>query len=129
MNIPSDLKYTKTHEWIKLEANGTALIGITDHAQDLLGDIVFVELPTIGKRITAGDECGVIESVKAAADIYAPISGEVVAINDQLSGAPETINKNAYGAWIFKVKPTNSGELTALLNATDYKKTVDSETH
>jgi glycine cleavage system H protein len=124
MNVPADLKYTATHEWVRTEADGTMAVGITEFAQDALGDIVYVELPKIGQALTAGKDCAVIESVKAAGDIYAPISGEVVAINESLSDAPQSVNEDAYGAWLFKVKPTNVADVNALLSAEDYAKNI-----
>lgn len=129
MNIPANLKYTSTHEWARLEKDGTVTIGITDHAQDLLGDMVFVETPSIGKKITAGKECGVVESVKAASDIYAPISGEVIAINSDLESAPEKINTAAYDAWMFRIKPDNQKDLDSLLDSAGYQNVIDNEAH
>ncbi len=120
MNIPADLKYSKTHEWARVEADGTLSVGITDHAQEMLGDIVFVEPPEVGRKLAAGAECAVVESVKAAADIYAPVSGEVVAVNATLGDAPQSINQDAYGAWIFRLKPGNADELGSLLDAAAY---------
>jgi len=111
MDIPTNLKYTKSHEWVRLEDDGTATIGITQHAQELLGDMVFAEIPQVGRNLKQGEECAVVESVKAAADVYAPISGEVTAVNAELESAPEKINQDAYAAWLFKVKPTNTSEL------------------
>lgn len=122
MNVPADLKYTKSHEWVKLEADGTATVGITDHAQEALGDIVFLELPEAGRQLNAGQECAVVESVKAASDIYAPIAGEVVARNDAAIDAPESVNQDAYAAWLFKIKPANPGDLGSLLDAAAYEK-------
>ncbi|MEO8837106.1 MAG: glycine cleavage system protein GcvH [Herbaspirillum sp.] len=122
MNLPVDLKYNDSHEWIRTEADGTLTVGITEFAQDSLGDVVFVELPTIGQVISAGKECAVVESVKAASDIYAPVSGAVVAINESLSDAPEQINANAYEAWLFKLQPSDAAELDKLLDATAYAK-------
>jgi len=129
MSIPTDLKYTDSHEWAKVGSDGTVTVGITDHAQDRLGDLVFVENPPIGKSVRKGDECGVVESVKAASDIYAPISGEVVAVNDALSGSPELINEDAYAAWMFKLKPSNPAELDSLLEAAAYEKLIAAEEH
>ncbi len=125
MSIPSELKYTKSHEWAKLEADGTVTVGITDHAQEALGDIVFLELPDTGRSLKAGEECAVVESVKAASDIYAPVSGEVLARNDAAIDAPESVNQDAYAAWLFKLKPANSAELGALLDAAAYAKVAD----
>lgn len=127
MSIPADLKYSDTHEWIRLEPDGSATIGITHHAQDLLGDIVFVENPAVGRKLRKGEECGVVESVKAASDIYAPLSGEVVAVNGELETAPEKINADAYGAWMFRLKPTDKAELAGLLEASAYAKMVEAE--
>ncbi|MBI1889291.1 MAG: glycine cleavage system protein GcvH [Burkholderiales bacterium] len=124
MNVPAELKYTATHEWVRTEADGTMAVGITEFAQDALGDIVYVELPKIGQALTAGKDCAVIESVKAAGDIYAPISGEVVAINESLSDAPQSVNEDAYGAWLFKVKPANAADVNSLLSAEDYAKNI-----
>jgi glycine cleavage system H protein len=122
MNNPADLKYTESHEWVRTEADGSLAVGITDFAQDALGDVVFVELPKIGQMVEAGKECAVVESVKAASDIYAPLGGEVVAINEALADAPEQINADAFGAWLFKLKPANLGELDRLLDAAAYAK-------
>jgi len=124
MNVPAELKYTASHEWVRVEADGTMAVGITEFAQDALGDIVYVELPKIGQALTAGKDCAVIESVKAAGDIYAPVSGEVVAINESLSDAPESVNADAYGAWLFKLKPSNAADVNALLSAADYAKNI-----
>jgi len=120
MNIPSNLKYTKSHEWVRVEADGTVTIGITDHAQELLGDLVFVELPDVGKELAAEQEAAVVESVKAASDVYAPIAGTVTAVNDAVPDAPESVNQDAYAAWLFKMKPANAGDVDALLDATSY---------
>lgn len=122
MNAPATLKYTASHEWVKLEADGTITVGITDHAQEALGDIVFLELPEPGRRLDAGKECAVVESVKAASDIYAPVAGEVVARNDAATDAPENINKDAYGTWLFKLKPANAADLDGLLDAAAYER-------
>lgn len=129
MSNPGNLKYTASHEWIKTEADGTITVGITDHAQELLGDIVFVEAPAAGRRLKAREECAVVESVKAAADVYAPVSGEVLAANGELDTAPEKINSDPYGAWIFKMKPDNAADVAALLDAAAYQAVVDSEAH
>ena len=125
MNIPADLKYTESHEWVRAEADGTVTVGITEYAQDALGDIVFVELPKVGKSYTAGDDAAVVESVKAASDIYAPVSGEVVAVNEDVASAPESINTDAYAAWLFKIKPTDAGAIDGLLDAAAYGKTTE----
>src|SRR5450830_1564130 len=120
-DIPADLRFAESHEWARLEADGTVTVGISDHAQEALGDVVFVELTEIGKVFAAGDTAGVVESVKAASDIYSPVSGEVIAINEDLSGSPELLNTEPYSAWIFKVKPGNIAELEKLLDAAAYK--------
>jgi glycine cleavage system H protein len=125
MNIPTDLKYTESHEWVRLEADGTLTVGITEYAQDALGDIVFVELPQVGKAFTAGDDAAVVESVKAASDIYAPVSGTVVAVNQPVADAPDSINQDAYGAWLFKLKPNDAGAINGLMDADAYGKTTD----
>lgn len=122
MSVPADLKYTASHEWARLEADGTVTVGITDHAQEALGDIVFLELPEIGRQVEAGRECAVVESVKAASDIYAPVAGEVVAKNDAAVDAPESVNQDAYAAWLFKLKPANPADLDGLLDAIAYEK-------
>ena len=122
MNIPADLKYTESHEWVRAEADGTLTVGITEYAQDALGDIVFVELPKVGKSYTAGDDAAVVESVKAASDIYAPVSGEVVAVNDSVADAPDSINQDAYSAWLFKIKPSDANAINGLLDAAGYGK-------
>ena len=124
MNIPQDLHYTESHEWIRKEADGTITVGITDHAQEALGDIVFLQLPEVGKAVNAGDACAVVESVKAASDIYAPLSGEVIANNDEAVSAPESVNSDAYNSWLFKIKPADISKLDALLSADAYAKTI-----
>ena len=129
MNIPGNLKYTASHEWVRLEDDGTVTVGITDHAQSLLGDMVFVETPEVGRKVSKGEECAVVESVKAASDVYAPISGEIVAINSDLDGSPEKINEDAFSAWMFKIKPDNASDLGALLDAAAYQSVVESEAH
>ncbi len=129
MTAPANLKYTKSHEWIKQEADGTVTIGITHHAQEMLGDLVFVESPAVGRKLKQGEECAVVESVKAAADVYAPLSGEVVAANAELADAPEKINADAYAAWMFKLKPDNPAELGGLLDAAAYQAIADAEKH
>ncbi len=120
MNVPANLKYTKSHEWVRAEADGTITVGITDHAQELLGDLVFVELPEVGKALAAEQEAAVVESVKAASDVYAPIAGTVTAVNDAVVDAPESVNQDAYAAWLFKLQPANAGDLAALLDAAAY---------
>jgi glycine cleavage system H protein len=122
MNIPADLKYTESHEWVRTETDGTLTVGITEYAQDALGDIVFVELPKVGKTFTAGDDAAVVESVKAASDIYAPVSGEVVEVNQAVADAPDSINSDAYSAWLFKLKPTDANATAGLLDADAYGK-------
>lgn len=127
---PADLKYTKSHEWVRREADGTLTVGITDHAQDLMGDLVYVELPEAGKQVTAAKECAVVESVKAASDVYAPVSGEIIAANTALADSPETINKDPYGeGWMFKIRPSNAEELNSLFDAGVYDAQVASEKH
>lgn len=119
-NVPADLKYVKSHEWLRIETDGSVTIGITDHAQQALGDLVFVEVPEIGRTLGEGESCAVVESVKAASDVYAPIAGEVVAVNDALGANPDLINQDAYGeGWIFRVKP--SAALDGLMSAADYE--------
>jgi len=125
MNIPADLKYTESHEWVRLETDGTLTVGITEYAQDALGDIVFVELPQVGKAFTAGDDAAVVESVKAASDIYAPVSGTVTAVNQPVADAPDSINSDAYGAWLFKLQPNDANAINGLLDADAYGKATD----
>ena len=120
MKIPSDLKYTATHQWVKVEPDGTVTVGITDHAQEQLGDVVFVQPPEIGRRVKRGDACAVVESVKAASDIPAPLSGEIVEISAQAGDAPETLNREPYRAWLFRIRPSESSELALLLDAAAY---------
>jgi glycine cleavage system H protein len=122
MNIPADLKYTESHEWVRAEADGTITVGITEYAEDALGDIVFVELPKVGASFTAGDDAAVVESVKAASDIYAPVSGEVVAVNQAVADAPESINADAYSAWLYKMKPNDPAAINGLMDAAGYGK-------
>jgi len=124
MNVPSQLKYTSTHEWIRNEGDGTIAVGITDHAQEALGDLVFIELPKPGRVVAAGEACAVVESVKAASDIYAPVAGSIVAANDQVVASPELINADAYSHWLYKLKPASMGDLDALLDATGYTTSV-----
>lgn len=125
---PSELKYAATHEWARLELDGTVTVGITDHAQDALGDVVFVELPELENNLDAGDEAGVVESVKAASDIYAPVSGEVIGVNGRLENEPEMVNSDPYNdGWFYKIKPTDVAELEALLSAEDYAMQCESE--
>ena len=120
-NIPAELKYVSSHEWLRTEADGTVTVGITEHAQELLGDIVFIELPEVGTELAADEQAGVVESVKAASDVYAPITGEIVAVNDALVSAPEIANSDPYGdGWFFKIKPANTADWDGLLSAEQY---------
>ena len=119
-NIPADLRFAESHEWARLEADGTVTVGISDHAQEALGDVVFVELAEVGATFEAQGQAGVVESVKAASDIYSPVAGEVIAVNEELGGSPELLNSNPYEAWIFKLKPSNPAELDKLLDAAGY---------
>ena len=129
MSIPADLKYTPSHEWVRVEADGTLTVGITHHAQDLLGDMVFIENPAPGRTLAKGEECAVVESVKAASDVYAPVAGEVIAANGDVEASPEAVNKDAYAAWMFKIKPANPADVNELLDAAAYQKLVESEAH
>ena len=122
MNVPNGLKYTDTHEWLRREDDGSVAIGITDHAQEALGDLVYIELPAVGREVTAGEACAVVESVKAASDVYAPIAGEIVASNDALSGSPEVVNEDAYVAWLFRIRPSNADALASFMDADAYQK-------
>ena len=124
MNDPGNLRYTASHEWLKSEADGTVTIGITDHAQEALGDLVYVELPALGRAVAAAEACAVVESVKAASDIYAPVAGEVVAVNAALSGTPEVVNEDAYAAWLFKLKPADPAAAGKLLDAAAYEAAI-----
>jgi glycine cleavage system H protein len=124
MNVPAELKYTATHEWIRAEPDGTLTIGITDHAQQSLGDLVFIELPVPGRNVAAGEACAVVESVKAASDIYAPVAGTIVAANDQVVASPETVNADAYGRWLYKLRPAKPGDVAGLLDAAAYGASV-----
>lgn len=127
-NIPADLKYASTHEWVRDEGDGTFTVGISEHAQELLGDMVFVELPDVGDKVATGDDIAVAESVKAASDIYAPMTGEVVAVNEDLEDAPETVNNDPYGdGWLFRIKADDSGELDNLLDANTYEASLDED--
>ncbi len=126
-NIPSELRYAASHEWARLEADGSVTVGISDHAQEALGDVVFVELPELGKRLAAGQEAGVVESVKAASDIYSPISGEVIAVNEALTDSPENVNTDPYGSWFYKLQPSNAAELDKLLDAAGYQAACDAD--
>lgn len=125
-NIPTELKYASSHEWVRNEGDGTFTVGISDHAQGLLGDMVFIDLPDVGDEVEAGEDCAVGESVKAASDIYAPISGEVVAINEELEDSPELVNSDAFGeGWLFRVKASDESELEALLDAAAYGESIE----
>ena len=125
---PNELKYASSHEWASLEEDGTVSVGISDHAQEALGDVVFVELPEVGTVLAAGDDAGVVESVKAASDIYAPVGGEVIGINEQLEDEPEMVNTDPYNdGWFFKLRPSDANELEALLSAGDYQQQCDEE--
>lgn len=128
--IPDELKYTKSHEWVRVEKDGTVTVGITDHAQDLLGDMVYVELPEPGRKVKAAQECAVVESVKAASDVYSPVSGEVVAINEAIADSPELVNKSPYGeGWMMRIRPAAAGEIDGLLDSDGYRAEVESEGH
>jgi len=124
MTIPDNLKYTATHQWVRAEADGTATVGITFHAQEQLGDVVFVQHPAMGRKVKRGENCAVVESVKAASDIPAPIAGEIVAINPAVADAPERLNQDPYAAWLFRIRPVNPLELGKLLDAAAYSKMV-----
>jgi glycine cleavage system H protein len=125
-NVPNELKYRDSHEWVREEADGTFTVGITEHAQELLGDMVFVDLPDVGATFAAGDDCAVAESVKAASDIYAPLSGEIVAVNEELADAPELVNSEPYAAgWLFRIKASDVSELDSMLDADAYKGAID----
>ena len=124
--IPGDLKFLSSHEWARIEDDGTVTVGISDHAQDLLGDIVFVELPEVGKTVATEGEAAIVESVKAASDVYSPLSGEIIAVNDLLEASPEIINDSPYDeGWFFKIKPDNLDELADLLDAESYADTCE----
>ncbi len=123
MNVPNDRKYTASHEWVRTEPDGTLAIGITDHAQTELGDLVFIELPAVGRKLAAGEACAVVESVKAASDVYAPVAGEVTAANEALKAAPELVNQDAYAAWLWRMRPAEAA-LAGLLDAVAYEKSI-----
>lgn len=127
MTTPAELKYSSEHTWLKQEADGSVLVGITDHAQETLGDLVYVEAPAIGRQVKKDEACGIVESVKAASDVHTPVSGEVVAINPELADAPEKINADAYAAWIFRLKPSHLAEFEHLLDAAAYQKLAGAE--
>ncbi|PWK53777.1 glycine cleavage system protein GcvH [Pleionea mediterranea] len=127
-DIPSELKYASSHEWARLEDDGSVVVGISDHAQELLGDVVYVELPEMDAEVAAGDEVAVVESVKAASDIYAPVSGTIIEINDNLEDAPETVNTDSYGdGWMFRIQPSNDGDINELLDADAYAESIADE--
>ena len=129
-SIPSELKYLDSHEWVRVESDGTITVGISDHAQGALGDLVFVEVPEVGKSLKKGNAAAVVESVKAASDVYSPVSGEVIAANETLGSAPELVNQDPYGqGWLFKIKPSNKDEMSQLLDSAAYGKVVESEAH
>ncbi|MDH2895067.1 glycine cleavage system protein GcvH [Rahnella sp. PAMC25617] len=125
-NVPADLKYASSHEWVRSEGNGVYTVGITEHAQELLGDMVFVDLPEVGRQVAAGEDCAVAESVKAASDIYSPISGEIVAVNGELEGSPELVNSEPYGTgFLFQIKASDESELAKLLDAEAYSASIE----
>jgi glycine cleavage system H protein len=129
-NIPVDLKYARTHEWVRMNDDGSATVGITDNAQEQLGDMVYVEVPEAGQTVTAGEACAVVESVKAASDVYAPLGGEIVEANDGLADSPETVNQDVYGAgWLFRLQPADPAELDELMDAETYESYLESEDH
>jgi glycine cleavage system H protein len=129
-HVPPELRYLKSHEWARLEADGTITIGISDHAQQALGDLVFVEAPEAGRRVRAGEACAVVESVKAASDVYSPVSGEIVAGNADLGGQPELINTDPYGAgWIMRIRPDDKTQFAAMMDAKAYEAALAAETH
>ena len=121
MNNPADLRYTETHEWVREESDGTATVGITFHAQDALGELVYVELPAVGRKVSKGEACVVVESTKAASDVYAPVDGEIVAVNEALADAPQAVNESPYEAgWLFRIRPSDAAQAGALLSAEQY---------
>jgi glycine cleavage system H protein len=122
---PAELRYAASHEWARLEEDGSVTVGITDHAQEALGDVVYVELPEVGKALAAGEQAGVVESVKAASDIYAPVAGTVIAVNEALADAPEAVNTAPYDAWFYRLQPANAAELAQLLDAAAYQASCD----
>ena len=129
-NIPVELKYAKSHEWARTNDDGSVTVGISDTAQDQLGDMVFIEVPEVGQTVTAEEACAVVESVKAASDVYAPLGGEIVEVNEDLADSPETVNNDAYGeGWIFRLEPADAGELGALMDADAYEAFLASEDH
>ncbi|NOZ52068.1 MAG: glycine cleavage system protein GcvH [Gammaproteobacteria bacterium] len=129
-NVPDNLKYTKTHEWIRQESDGTLTIGVTDHAQGLLGDMVFVEVPDVDANFNSGDDCAVVESVKAASDVYCPVSGEITETNEALADTPEMVNNDPFGdGWLFKLRPTDPNEISTLLDANGYQEIIAEDSH
>ncbi|MGI8895879.1 MAG: glycine cleavage system protein GcvH [Casimicrobiaceae bacterium] len=124
MNVPAELHYAESHEWLRTEADGAVTVGITDHAQAALGDLVYIELPTVGRIVESGEACAIVESVKAASDVNAPIAGEILAVNEDVARAPETVNDDAYAAWLFKMKPADAGAARGLLDAAAYQKMI-----
>ena len=124
MKLPKELRYTQSHEWVRRESDGTVSVGITDHAQEQLGDIVFVEAPQPGRKVSAGEAVGVVESVKAASDIYAPVAGEIVAANADLGGSPERVNEDAFASWMFRIKPSDPAAIDKLMDAAAYEKSA-----
>ena len=129
-NIPVELKYTRTHEWVRHNDDGSVTVGITDNAQDQLGDMVYIEVPEVGQSVSAQEACAVVESVKAASDVYSPVSGEVVEVNETLADTPETVNQDAYGAgWLFRVQPADAGDLDALMDGDAYAGFLEDEAH
>jgi glycine cleavage system H protein len=127
MTVPSELKYTATHQWVRAEADGTATVGITFHAQEQLGDVVYVQHPEVGRRVERGEHCAVVESVKAASDIPAPVAGDIIEVNPAVVDAPERLNQDPYGAWLFRIRPRDIAELNGLLDASAYTKAVTSD--
>ncbi|MEP7208195.1 MAG: glycine cleavage system protein GcvH [Casimicrobiaceae bacterium] len=123
MNIPADRNYTTSHEWVRRETDGTVTVGITDHAQAALGDLVYLELPEVGRKLAQGEACAVVESVKAASDVYAPLAGEVVAVNDAIKATPEAVNQDAYAAWLYRLRP-DAADATTLLDAKGYQAAI-----
>jgi glycine cleavage system H protein len=129
-NIPADLRYARTHEWARLDEDGSITVGITDNAQEQLGDMVYIEVPDVGKTVKAAQPCAVVESVKAASDVYAPVAGEIVEVNTSLGDSPETVNHDAYGeGWMFRMRPSDPGQLNQLLDAAAYEAFLESENH
>ena len=127
MSIPANLRYTESHEWVRKEPDNTLTVGISDHAQEALGDIVFLELPEAGRTVKAGEQVAVVESVKAASDIYAPVAGEIIEANQAAVDAPESVNTDAYANWLFKIRPTNLDDIDGLLTADGYKAIADAD--